>query len=107
MQVEIYVVKTEISGKNLNPEKLAQLSAVKDEISKNCGGLSILPEFRGEWWENGVIYEDITEIWRILATNEQPIDFSWLRAKIDQIKAITNQKSQLYTTNPQISAFFR
>lgn len=106
MQVEIYVVKTEILNKKAPIENLAKLSAIKAEISQKCEGISVLPEIRGEWWENGTVYEDIVEIWRILASDDKPIDFIWLNRKIDEIKALTLQKSQLMTTNVNCKAYF-
>lgn len=106
MQVEIYIVKSELFGNKAIYENSVRLEAIKAEISTKCEGISILPEFKGEWWENGKKYVDIVEIWRILATMEKPIEFKWLNAKIEEIKACTSQRSQLMTANIKTSPYF-
>jgi hypothetical protein len=121
MQVEIYVVMTEINAKNAqlaeidyecdynfgDCEQYKKIEAIKSEISQKIGGITVLPMNYGEWWDNGKKIRDEGEIWQILASDDKPIDFQWLKTKIDEIKAVTKQQSQLYTVNRNCVPYYR
>ena len=107
MQVEIYVITTEIADIIRDNNAMSQLRAVKDEISQKMNGITVLPINYGEWWNSDTKYTDIGEIWRILSDNSKPIDFQWLKTKIDEIKAVTKQQSQLYTVNRNCVPYYR
>lgn len=102
-QIEIYVVKTEIIG---NKAANGLLKTLKNEITEKLGGITELSTKRGAWIENGVEIEDKTEIWRFCVDNTKAIDFQWLKKQIRYIKAVTNQRSQLWTCNPRIGVYF-
>jgi hypothetical protein len=107
MQVEIYVITTEIVDIIRDNNAMSQLMDIKDEISQKCEGITVLPMKYGEWWNSGMKCTDIGEIWRILSDNSKPIDFQWLKTKIDEIKAVTKQQSQLYTVNRNCVPYYR
>ena len=102
-QIEIYVVKTEIIG---NKAANVLLESLKEEITSKLGGITELRTKRGAWIENDKVFEDKVEIWRFCVDNSKSVDFQWLKQQIRYIKAVTSQRSQLWTCNPQIGVYF-
>lgn len=90
MKLEIYVVLTE------NPDK-TKLDALKVELSNKFGGLTLINNCEGLWVDNGKLYLDNVQIWRILSSTV--ITEKEIMPYILQLKSLCNQKSQLFTVN--------
>ena len=112
MQIEIYVVKTEISKKHGKDFEMANLdlNLEKQAIMNVFGGITVIPNLSGAWLDEklSVCHDDV-EIWRVCSSrtgndSKQEIDF--LKRSVLRIKAITEQKSQLYTIDPKIDPIF-
>jgi hypothetical protein len=92
MRIELYVVTTE------NPD-VEQLEQVKVQLSKEFGGLTVVPNCKGYWVDNEKLYVDCTEIWIILSSTV--ITPSSIMKYAEQLKKICSQKSQLFSVNNQ------
>lgn len=90
MKLEIYVVLTQ------NPDK-TKLDSVKVELSNKYGGLTLINNCEGFWVDNGKLYLNVVQIWRILSSTI--ITEKDILPYIQQLKTLCNQKSQLFTVN--------
>lgn len=117
-QIEIYVVKTKIDPKNamflptrdILEQKNLELLEIRCDLIKLFGGCTILPTERGYWFnpKSKAIEGDKIEIWRFLTSESKlkPLERHILEIRLAEIKAITEQTSQLYTINPDVEAIF-
>lgn len=115
MQINIYVVKTELLKKResdlgnvLNKNAFLLLETLKEELISLYGGLSVHPTFKGLWLnESKKVETDINEIWECLTDKAT---FETSQKRLNQIvlciKTITKQKSQLVTLNPNMEAIY-
>ena len=88
---EWYVVTTK------NPDK-EKLSEIQKELCKRYGGLTVLRNCSGLWVNHsGNIDTDKVEIWRVL-TNKIVLPSEAIKVG-EQLKAICQQESQLFTVN--------
>jgi hypothetical protein len=88
-KIEIYVVTT------LNPSE-RQLTAIKESIAEKYGGLSIIRNVEGLWFnpKTQKLDTDKVEIWRIV-TND--IDAKFINDVAFSLKIVCGQTCQLYT----------
>ena len=115
MQINIYVVKTELLKKResdlgnvLNKNAFLLLDALKSELIELFNGVSVHPTFKGYWMDaNKKLDVDINEIWEIITDKAT---FEANTKKLNQIviciKQITKQKSQLITLNRDVEPIF-
>lgn len=88
---EWYVVTTK------NPDK-EKLSEIQKELCKRYGGLTVLRNCSGLWVNHsGNIDTDKVEIWRVL-TDSIVLPSEAIKVG-EQLKAICQQESQLFTVN--------
>jgi hypothetical protein len=96
MQIDITVVMTEILNGKLNPEPLEE---IKNELIREYGRMYILGPNKGYWKHEGIMYEDISEIWRIFTEKEDCK--SNIEAYAKRIGTATAQITQLYTISDE------
>lgn len=100
-KIEIYCVTTEVYrsvNKLATLSKLAELEELKKDLSAKYGGLTIFRNVEGLWLDNGQLYVDRVEVWRILTSD---LDAKYIDNVAQKLKAICEQKSQLYTINDE------
>ena len=96
MRIEIYCVTSELYGKDKveTLSNLKQLEELKRGLCEKYGGLTIIKNCEGLWLNEGKLYVDEVEIWRILSHN---LNTELIKNVAQKLKAICKQKSQLYT----------
>lgn len=108
MQIKIYVVRNEDLAKLLN--EAIKLEKVKKRLIKLFGGLTVSKSLNEGYWmnEKGEIEKDCVKVWEILINSKEDLVKNEKKFKevIEDIKAITQQKSQLYTVNESVKANF-
>ena len=107
MQIEIFVVKTELNAlfaktdKTLYETKLSSLNQIRKNLICIYEGLTQIEGNKGFWInENGKIEFDNVDIWQIFTKSLHERE---LRANLELLKKITNQKTQAFAIDNEIS----
>ena len=98
LKIEIFVVTTELKEKLCSLNKLEEL---KVELCKEFGGLTVIPNCKGYWMDNDKLINDDVEIWTIYTNSEYGV-YGKINAYSLQIKAICNQKTQLFALDGHV-----
>jgi len=95
-EIAIYVVTTEVKA---HEEK--QLTKIKTELAKRYGGSTVFKAKEGNWFnpQTRKLEFDKVEVWQIITDK---VDGQFIDDVTQRIKAITKQKSQLWTKNESI-----
>jgi hypothetical protein len=103
MKIELYVVTSELYGKDKveTLSNLKQLEELKRGLCEKYGGLTVIKNCEGLWLNEGKLYVDKVEIWRIFTDD---LDVALIKAFAISLKVICKQQSQLYTIDDK--AFF-
>jgi hypothetical protein len=104
MEIKVFVVKTELENNpslttngKLNIEVLAEL---KQQLIKLFDGLTEIKNCAGYWVNNkGLIESDKISLWLIYTDKDEYSLIFQLREILSEIKALTMQKTQVYTIN--------
>jgi len=104
MELKIFVVRREIGA---NEGALNELEDLKDALAIMFGGLTIIQDCQGIWHDSAKrsIENDYpVDIWLIYTDFKERTIKKALEPYLPKIKALTLQKTQLYTINHK--AFF-